>query len=104
MTNLQEAVRAFEKAHDDHAQLELDYNAKRAEIMARIADELNALEMEFRPYLDEADKRKAEAETELRAAVLIAKQSVRGRFVTASIVKPRVTWDTVTVQRLGKSV
>jgi len=58
-------------------------------VTAAVQPELDAIDEEFGPQIEAANKALAEAETELRAAVLIGRETVKGKHVTASYVKGR---------------
>ena len=103
MTDLAQAVAGFEAAVEDCDRLEAEKNRLREEILAKVAQELAALDLEFAAPLDAAERRKQEAEMELRAAVLIAGQAIKGRFVRAAYVKGRVSWDTRGLDRYAQT-
>lgn len=87
-------IQAYEQARDSADKIEARYNELKASIMAQIAPELAALDAEFAPLRDAAATVVAEAERDLRAAVLIAGQTIKGEFTTATFTKGRVSWDT----------
>lgn len=73
---------------------QLDYEAKRAEILKAIQAELDALEAEYKPLMDAAAERTTALEAEIKQGVLRHGQSVKGRQLHAVYYHGRVTWDT----------
>ena len=71
----------------------LDYEAKRREILAKVQDELTALDAEFAPMLEAANMRVAELEADIKARVLEFGSSVKSTILHAIFSKGRVTWD-----------
>jgi phage host-nuclease inhibitor protein Gam len=74
--------------------LRLEYEARRAEIMKPVQDELAALELEFAPLQDTLTQNIAELELAVKQAVLQHGTSVRGDRLQAVFTRGRVTWDT----------
>jgi hypothetical protein len=66
---------------------------RRAEIMAPILPDLEALVAEFSPKTDAAAQREAQLEGEVKALVIGAGESVKGARLHAVYSKGRVTWD-----------
>ncbi len=71
----------------------LDYDAKRAAILAPVAAELADLDAEYAPLTAAAQARAAELEERIKAAVVEAGASVKGDALQAVYSKPRVSWD-----------
>lgn len=71
----------------------LDMEAKRAEILRPVADDLAALEAEYAPLLTSANESAAALEAEIKAEVLAAGASVKGAQLQAVYTKGRVSWD-----------
>ena len=72
----------------------LDYEAKRAEILRAVQEELAALDAEFKPLLDTSAERVAELEEAIKNDVARLGASVKGRHVQAVFTRGRVSWDT----------
>jgi len=72
----------------------LDYEAKRAEILRPVADDLAALEAEYAPLMASAQARAASLEESIKAAVIESGASVKGAALQAVYSKPRVSWNT----------
>jgi phage host-nuclease inhibitor protein Gam len=71
-----------------------DYEAKRAEIMKAVQEELAALEAEYTPLLETAAERVRALEVEIKDEVARHGASVKGRHFHAVYVRGRVSWDT----------
>lgn len=71
----------------------IDFEAKKAEVMRKVQDELDALEVEFKPALDAAEENAAALEAEIRNDVLLRGESLRGSAFQAIYMKGRVAWD-----------
>ena len=71
----------------------LDYEAKRAAIMATVQAELDALAAEYAPTLATAAERDEALNAEVRAAVLHTGVSVKGAALHAVFVRGRESWD-----------
>lgn len=92
-----EILRTIEEladARDARAALAAVYDAKKADIMRQVADELAALEAEYTPLLAAADAQIKTLEQDIRAAVLQHGASVRGSRIQAVYISGRTTWDT----------
>jgi hypothetical protein len=72
----------------------LDFEAKRTEILAKVKDELDALDVEFAPLLSTVNERVTGLESEIKAFVASLGESVKGSRLHAVYSKPRVSWDT----------
>lgn len=79
----------------------VDYDAKRAEILKKVKDELEALDAEFKPLMAVSEQRIEELEDEIRQEVLKHGASVRSNSarIQAIYSKGRVTWDTKRLDR-----
>ena len=73
----------------------MDYEARRAEVMQKVREELDALEAEFEPALDAAEANRAALEAEIRNDVLLRGESLRGGMYQAIYMKGRVSWDAI---------
>jgi hypothetical protein len=71
----------------------MDYESKRAEILKKVQDELDALEAEFQPSIDAAETNAAALEAEIKNDVLLRGETLRGGAYQAVYTKGRVTWD-----------
>ncbi len=83
-----EAARLAVAAATDH------YETRRAEILHRVQDELDALEVEFTARVEPLRQESGRAEQAARAAVLAYGASFRHGRVQAIYARGRVTWDT----------
>ena len=74
----------------------VDYDAKRAEILKKVQDELEALDAEFKPLMNVSAQRIEELEDEIRQEVLKHGATVKSKSarIQAVYMKGRVTWDT----------
>ena len=72
----------------------LDYEAKRAEILRAVQEELAALDAEFQPLLETSAERVAALETEIKDDVARYGATVKGQHVQAVYTRGRVSWDT----------
>ncbi|WP_298403473.1 hypothetical protein [uncultured Chloroflexus sp.] len=86
-------------ARDARAALAAAHDAKKADIMRQIADELAALDAEYVPLLAAADEQIKALEQDIRAAVLQHGASVRGSRIQAVYIRGRTTWDTKGLMR-----
>ncbi|OAN40583.1 hypothetical protein A6A03_04560 [Chloroflexus islandicus] len=92
-----EILRTIEEladARDARAALAAAYDAKKADIMRQVADELAALDAEYTPLLAASDAQIKTLEQDIRAAVLQHGASVRGSRMQAVYIRGRTTWDT----------
>ena len=71
----------------------MDYEARRADVMRKVQDELEALEAEFKPALEAAEANTAALESEIRNDVLLRGESLRGSMYQAIYMSGRVSWD-----------
>lgn len=71
----------------------IDYESRRAEVLKKVQDELDALEVEFKPALEAAEENTAALEAEIRNDVLLRGESLRGSAFQAIYMKGRVAWD-----------
>ncbi len=77
----------------------MDYEAKRAAILKTVQTELDALEAEYDPLLEAAQRNAAALEAEIKNDVLLGGESVVTDVYQALYVKGRVTWDTDGIDR-----
>jgi len=91
-------LQKLERLADLHAAADLarmDYEAKRAEVMKEVQDELDAIEAEFKPALDAAETNTGALETEIKNDILLRGESLRGSMYQAIYMKGRISWDAV---------
>jgi hypothetical protein len=81
----------------------LDYEAKRAEILRNVQNELDALAVEYEPRLEAVNERIAELENEIKGAVLQHGSTVRGSRIYAVFYRGRISWDTKGLDRYAES-
>jgi hypothetical protein len=74
--------------------LQLDLNAKRAQVMAIVQDQLDALELEYTPKLVTVTEKIEQTETTVKEEALTAGETQRGQFLMVVWSKGRETWDT----------
>lgn len=89
-------LQKLERLSDLHAAADLariDYEARRAEVLRKVQDELDAIEAEFKPALEAAEANTAALEAEIRNDVLLRGESLRGSHYQAVYTKGRVSWD-----------
>jgi len=72
---------------------QLDYAAKRADILQAVQAELDALEAEYAPLLAVAQQRASALEAGIKAEVIAAGASVRGSQLQAVYARGRTSWD-----------
>ena len=72
----------------------MDYEAKRTAILKTVQAELDALEAEYDPLLEAAQRNASALEAEIKNDVLLGGESVITDVYQALYVKGRVTWDT----------
>lgn len=92
--NILRTIEELADARDARAALAAAYDAKKADIMRQIADELAALDAEYAPLLAAADEQIKTLAQDIRAAVLQHGASVRGSRIQAVYIRGRTTWDT----------
>jgi hypothetical protein len=80
----------------------MDYEAKRAEILKKVQAELDAVEAEYQPVLDAAQKNASALETEIKNDVLLSGQSVITDVFQAIYVKGRVSWDNEGINKYAR--
>lgn len=78
----------------DKAAVEAEYSAARAEVLATVRAQLDAIDERFGPQIAEATAAAAEAEQAVRDLVLRLGKSVSIGPVKATYSAPRITWDT----------
>jgi len=86
----------LERLADLHAAADLariDYEARRAEVMKKVQDELEAIEAEYKPVLDAAQANAGALEAEIKNDILLRGESLRGAMYQAIYMKGRVSWD-----------
>jgi hypothetical protein len=80
----------------------MDYEAKRAEVLKAVQAELDALEAEYDPLLDAAQKNASALEAEIKNNVLLGGESVTTDVSQAIYMKGRVTWDTSGIDKYAQ--
>lgn len=89
-------LQKLERLANLHAAADLarmDYETRRIEVLAKVQDELDALEAEFKPALDAAEENAASLEAEIKNDVLLRAESLRGSHFQAVYSRGRVSWD-----------
>jgi hypothetical protein len=81
----------------------IDYEARKAEVLKKVQAELDALESEYQPLLEAAEKNASTLESEIKNDVLLAGESVITDVYQALYMKGRVTWDTTGIDRYAQS-
>lgn len=71
----------------------MDYESKRAEVLAQVQAELDALDTEYQPLLDAAQANAATLEGEIKNDVLLGGKTVSNDVYQAVYMKGRVSWD-----------
>jgi len=71
-----------------------DYETKRAEILKTVQAELDALEEEYAPLLQEPQEVISNLETEIKNDVLLNGATIKGSKYKAVYMHGRITWDT----------
>lgn len=74
--------------------IRLEYERKRADILAVVQPQLDDLDREYKPRLATAELHAAQLEGEVKALVIALGESVKGTQLHAVYSKGRVTWDT----------
>lgn len=77
----------------------VDYEAKRAALLATIQAELDALEVEYQPLFEAAETRAAVLVEEIKQAVIEQGATVKGAHLQAVYARGRVSWDTKGLDR-----
>ncbi len=72
----------------------IDYEDKRKVILAKVQDDLDALDAEFTPMRENLSEQGATLESEIKADVLSSGGTVKGAHLMAVWSKGRVSWDT----------
>jgi hypothetical protein len=73
----------------------IDYESRRAEVMRKVQDELDAIDAEFKPALEAARANEEALQAEIKNDVLLRGESLRGSTYQAIYMKGRVSWDAV---------
>lgn len=73
--------------------LNLEYRARRNEILRPVADALSAAESEYEDAIAALDEKRQKLEQELKQSVVATTQSLRGQMFTIIYTKPRVSWN-----------
>jgi uncharacterized protein YifE (UPF0438 family) len=90
-------VRTFQtlaRARADRARAEEEYSAAREAVLARVREQLDAVDEQFAHRLAETTAAAAEAEQALRGLVAQVGRSITLAGIKATYASPRVTWDT----------
>jgi hypothetical protein len=77
----------------------MDYEAKRTEVLKKVQAERDALEAEYDPLLEAAERNASALEAEIKNDVLLGGESVLTDVYQALYMKGRVTWDTDGIDR-----
>ena len=85
--------------------INMDKNKLRDEIITpEIKLQLQEIEVEFQPQLDNAEARKSELYNRLRALIPDHGETVKGEFYQAVYVKPKTKWDTKQLEGLAHAI
>lgn len=101
-----ETLRKIEEladARDARAALTAAYDERKADILRQVAHELEALDAEYAPLLEAANRHIQVLEQEVREAIIQYGASVRGSRIQAVYVKGRTTWDAKGLTRYAAS-
>ncbi len=74
--------------------LQIDYEAKRAEILKTVQNDLEVLEAEYTPIVQEMRDGIAKLKAEIKNDVLLNGSTIRSSRYKAVYMRGRVTWDT----------
>ncbi len=74
--------------------MRMDYEAKRAEIMATVQEQLDALSLEYEPLIDTGRERLQALEAQAKEQVILRGQSAKVNGLAVTYVKGRTSWDT----------
>ena len=80
--------------------LQIQHNELKAKILAKVQDELDALDAEFAGPMATVESRAEALEKEIRSEVLAGGNTVKSSRLQAVWMKPRVTWDTPALDAL----
>jgi len=83
----------LQELHNESDNLNVEYQALRAKILAKVQAELDALDEEWFPLTQEARDRVIQIETDTKDMVLLHGASVKGTKLQAVYNKGRTTWD-----------
>jgi len=83
----------LQELHNESDNLNVEYQALRAKILAKVQAELDALDEEWFPLTQEARNRVIDVETGIRDTVLAHGSSIKGAKLQAVYNKGRTTWD-----------
>ncbi|HEY6072555.1 MAG TPA: hypothetical protein VIV15_03970 [Anaerolineales bacterium] len=81
----------------------LDYESKRSEILQKVQGELDALELEYQPILQNVDENIDELENEIKTDVLLHGESVTAGGFRAVYTRGRVTWDNSGIEKYAQA-
>jgi hypothetical protein len=81
----------------------LDYDSKKAEILKKVQDELDALDAEYNPLFETADGNIHDLEVEIKNDVLLFGESIQAGSVHAVFVQGRVSWDNDGMNRYAEA-
>jgi hypothetical protein len=101
--NVTEKLKRLTNLHAAEDLTRMDYDAKRLALLNQIQPELDALEAEYSPLLEAAEKNIAVLENEIRTDVLLHGESVQAGSFRAVYTKGRVSWDSHGIENYAAS-
>jgi hypothetical protein len=81
---------------------QLDYDAKRLEILKKVQSELDALELEYGPIIDSVQENISDLENEIRTDVLLHGETVSGGTYRAIYTRGRISWDNQGMEKFAE--
>ncbi len=79
--------------------MNMDYEAKRTEVLKKVQAELDALEAEYDPLREAAENNASALESEIKNDVLLHGKSVSTDVYQAVYMKGRIMWDTAGINK-----
>jgi hypothetical protein len=102
--DIHEVIAKYEEALRDRDEMERIYNEQRASILSAVQPDLDALEIEMRPYLNAYAEQTTQLEVEARRLVLDLHETVDGSQVQLVYVKGKTTWDGQKLQGMASLI
>ena len=103
LDHVTEKLKRLTNLHAAEDLTRMDYEAKRLALLKQIQPELDALEAEYTPLLEAAEKNIAVLENEIRTDVLLHGESVQAGSFRAVYTKGRVSWDSHGIEQYAAS-
>ena len=91
---MQDLIKQYTELRTAYDLENAEYERARAEIMAKVQDELDAISAEFTPRLTAVSNKFTALETEIKAAVKAQCKTEKGERWQFVFSKGRVSWDT----------